>query len=278
MTTRIDTRFAELAKEGRPAFVTFLMAGDPDPKTSLDIIKALPKAGADIIEIGMPFTDPMADGPAIQAAGLRALKAGMTLRKTLELVRGFRKDDDTTPLVLMGYYNPIYIYGVDKFLADAKAAGVDGLIIVDLPPEEDEELCLPAMKAGLNFIRLATPTTDDKRLPAVLANTSGFVYYVSITGITGAASADAAVVGEAVARIKRHTKLPVCVGFGIRTPESARAIAQTANGAVVGTALVDALRASLDGEGRATAKTVTDVADLVASLAQGVRGAKQAAE
>ena len=190
MTTRIDARFAELAKQGRSAFVTFLMAGDPDPKTSLDIIKALPKAGADIIEIGMPFTDPMADGPSIQAAGLRALKAGMTLKKTLEMVRGFRKDDNATPLVLMGYYNPIYIYGVDKFLADAKTAGVDGLIIVDLPPEEDTELCIPAMKAGLNFIRLATPTTDDKRLPAVLANTSGFVYYVSITGITGSASAD----------------------------------------------------------------------------------------
>ena len=185
MTTRIDATFAELAKQGRSAFVTFLMAGDPDPKTSLDIIKALPKAGADIIEIGMPFTDPMADGPSIQAAGLRALKGGMTLKKTLEMVRGFRKDDAATPLVLMGYYNPIYIYGVDKFLADAKTAGVDGLIIVDLPPEEDTELCLPAMKAGLNFIRLATPTTDDKRLPAVLANTSGFVYYVSITGITG---------------------------------------------------------------------------------------------
>ena len=226
------------------------MAGDPDPETSLDIIKALPKAGADIIEIGMPFTDPMADGPSIQAAGLRALKAGMTLKKTLEMVRGFRKDDDATPLVLMGYYNPIYIYGVDKFLADAKTAGVDGLIIVDLPPEEDNELCLPAMKAGLNFIRLATPTTDDKRLPAVLANTSGFVYYVSITGITGSASADSKAVGEAVARIKRHTKLPVCVGFGIRTPEAARAIAENADGAVVGTALVDALRGSLDAEGR----------------------------
>jgi tryptophan synthase alpha chain len=226
----------------------------------------------------MPFTDPMADGPAIQAAGLRALKAGMTLRKTLDLVRAFRKDDATTPLVLMGYYNPIYIYGVDKFLVDAKSAGVDGLIIVDLPPEEDAELCLPAMKAGLNFIRLATPTTDDKRLPAVLANTSGFVYYVSITGITGSASADTAVVGEAVARIKRHTKLPVCVGFGIRTPEAARGIAANADGAVVGTALVDALRGSLDKEDRATAKTVAAVSDLVASLAQGVRGAKQAAE
>jgi tryptophan synthase alpha chain len=278
VTTRIDARFAELAKQGRSAFVTFVMAGDPDPATALDIIKALPKAGADMIEIGMPFTDPMADGPSIQAAGLRALKAGMTLRKTLELVRGFRKDDDTTPLVLMGYYNPIYIYGVEKFLGDAKTAGVDGLIIVDLPPEEDTELCIPAMKAGLNFIRLATPTTDDKRLPAVLANTSGFVYYVSITGITGSAAADIAAVTEAVARIKRHTKLPVCVGFGIRTPEAARAIAQNADGAVVGTALVDALRASLDAEGRATAKTVDAVAGLVASLAQGVRGAKQAAE
>ncbi|WP_291847602.1 tryptophan synthase subunit alpha [Bradyrhizobium sp.] len=278
MTTRIDATFAELARQGRSAFVTFLMAGDPDPKTSLDLIKALPKAGADIIEIGMPFTDPMADGPSIQAAGLRALKAGMTLKKTLAMVRGFRNDDTTTPLVLMGYYNPIYIYGVDRFLADAKTAGVDGLIIVDLPPEEDGELCLPAMKAGLNFIRLATPTTDDKRLPAVLANTSGFVYYVSITGITGSAGADSTAVGEAVARIKRHTKLPVCVGFGIRTPDAARAIAQNANGAVVGTALVDALKANLDAEGRATAGTVTAVADLVSSLAEGVRSARQAAE
>src|SRR5437763_2524368 len=268
MTTRIDARFAQLAKEGRSAFVTFLMAGDPDPATSLEIIKALPKAGADVIEIGMPFTDPMADGPSIQAAGLRALKAGMTLKKTLELVRGFRKDDNITPIVLMGYYNPIYIYGVDKFLTDAKTAGIDGLIIVDLPPEEDDELCLPAMKAGLNFIRLATPTTDDKRLPAVLANTSGFVYYVSITGITGAASADSTAVSEAVARIKRHTTLPVCVGFGIRNPETAGAIAQIADGAVVGTALVDALHGSLDAEGRATAKTVAAAADLVASLAQ----------
>jgi len=278
VTTRIDACFARLTKEGRSAFITFLMAGDPDPATSLAIIKALPKAGADIIEIGMPFTDPMADGPAIQAAGLRALKAGMTLKKTLDLVRAFRAGDATTPLVLMGYYNPIYIYGVDRFLADAKSAGVDGLIIVDLPPEEDTELCLPAMQAGLNFIRLATPTTDDKRLPAVLANTSGFVYYVSITGITGSASADANVVGEAVARIKRHTKLPVCVGFGIRTPQAARGIAAHADGAVVGTALVDALRGSLDPDGRATAKTVNAVAGLVASLAQGVRGAKQAAE
>ncbi len=278
MTTRIDARFAELKKQGRSAFVTFLMAGDPDPATSLAIVKALPQAGADIIEIGMPFTDPMADGPSIQAAGLRALKAGMTLKKTLAMVGEFRKGDTATPIVLMGYYNPIYIYGVDRFLVDAKSAGVDGLIIVDLPPEEDAELCLPAMKAGLNFIRLATPTTDDKRLPAVLANTSGFVYYVSITGITGSASANTAVVGEAVARIKRHTGLPVCVGFGIRTPEAARGIAETADGAVVGTALVDALAGSLDATGHATARTVGAVADLVSALAQGVRGAKQAAE
>ena len=278
MTTRIDTRFAELKQEGRAAFVTFVMCGDPDLATSLEIIKALPKAGADIIEIGMPFTDPMADGPAIQAAGLRALKAGTTLKKTLQVVRDFRAGDNATPIVLMGYYNPIYIYGVDTFLADAKSAGVDGLIIVDLPPEEDTELCIPAMNAGLNFIRLATPTTDDKRLPAVLANTSGFVYYVSITGITGSASADTAQVSSAVARIKRHTQLPVCVGFGIRTPDAARGIAQAANGAVVGSALIDALRATLDSEGRATAKTVPAVADLAAALAQGVRGAKQAAE
>jgi tryptophan synthase alpha chain len=278
VTTRIEARFAELKRQRRSAFVSFVMAGDPDPITSLGIVKALPKSGADLIEIGMPFTDPMADGPSIQAAGLRALKAGMTLKKTLALVGEFRKDDDTTPLVLMGYYNPIYIYGVEKFLIDAKAAGVDGLIIVDLPAEEDDELCLPALKAGLNFIRLATPTTDDKRLPAVLANTSGFVYYVSITGITGAAAADSKVVAEAVARIKRHTDLPVCVGFGIKTPATARAIAERADGAVVGTALVDALRASLDADGHATAGTVDAVADLAASLSQGVRGADQAAE
>jgi tryptophan synthase alpha chain len=279
VTTRIDARFAELAKEGRSAFVTYVMAGDPDPATSLEVIKALPKAGADVIELGIPFTDPMADGPSIQAAGLRALKVGMTLKKTLELVQSFRKHDNATPLVLMGYYNPIYIYGVDKFLADAKSAGVDGLIVVDLPPEEDAELCIPALKAGLNFIRLATPTTDDKRLPAVLANTSGFVYYVSVTGITGGAAADSKVVGDAVARIKRHTKLPVCVGFGIRTPDAARAIAERADGSVVGTALVDALRSSLDAEGRATGKTVNAVAELAAALAQGVRAAKkQAAE
>src|SRR5271169_6372028 len=278
MSTRIDQRFAALAGEGRCGLVTFLMAGDPDPETSLAIIKALPQAGADVIEIGMPFTDPMADGPAIQAAGLRALQAGQNMVKTLELVRRFRRGEDATPIVLMGYYNPIYIYGVERFLADAVAAGVDGLIVVDLPPEEDTELCLPALAAGLNFIRLATPTTDDKRLPAVLANTSGFVYYVAIAGITGAASADANVVGQAVSRIKKHTSLPVCVGFGIRTPENARSIAERADGSVVGTALVDALHGSLDSEGRATAKTVGAVADLVAALAQGVRGAKQAAE
>jgi tryptophan synthase alpha chain len=278
MTTRIDARFAELRKQRRSAFITFLMAGDPDIDTSLAIVKALPKAGADVIEIGMPFTDPMADGPAIQASGLRALKAGMTLKKTLALVRDFRAGDNATPIVLMGYYNPIYIYGVDKFVADAKAAGVDGLILVDLPAEEDAELCIPALAAGLNFIRLVPPTADDKRLSVVLENTSGFVYYVSITGITGAAAADITAVTEAVARIKRHTKLPVCVGFGIRTPEAARAVAENADGAVVGTALVDALRGSLDAEGRATAKTVGSVADVVAALARGVRGAKQAAE
>ena len=274
MSTRIDTRFAELRKQGRAAFVTFLMAGDPDPATSLAIIQALPEAGADIIEIGMPFTDPMADGPAVQAAGRRALDAGMTLAKTLQMIRDFRKSEGSTPVVLMGYYNPIYIYGVERFLVDAKAAGVDGLIVVDLPPEEDSELCIPAMKAGLNFIRLATPTTDDKRLPAVLANTSGFVYYVSITGITGSAAADSAAVGAAVGRIKRHTDLPVCVGFGIRTPEAARGIAEGADGAVVGSALVDALSGSLDTGGKATAGTVNAVAGLVASLAAGVRSAR----
>jgi len=276
--TRLEETFASLRRRGERALMPYFTAGDPSLDATRRLVVEAAKRGADVIELGIPFTDPMADGPSIQAAGLRALKGGMTLKKTLELVRGFRKDDNVTPLVLMGYYNPIYIHGVDKFLVDAKSAGVDGLIIVDLPPEEDTELCLPAMKAGLNFIRLATPTTDDKRLPAVLANTSGFVYYVSITGITGSAAADSAAVGEAVARIKRHTKLPVCVGFGIRTPEAARAIAENANGAVVGTALVDALRGSLDAEGRATAKSVTAVADLVASLAQGVRGAKQAAE
>ena len=277
MTTRIDRRFAALKQEGRAALVTFTMAGDPDYDTSLAIAKALPKAGADVIELGMPFTDPMADGPAIQAAGVRALKGGQRMTKTLALVREFRKNDDATPIVLMGYYNPIYIYGVDRFLVDAKAAGVDGLIVVDLPPEEDEELCLPTLKAGLNFIRLATPTTDDKRLPAVLSNTSGFVYYVSITGITGAAAPDAGKVSAAVARIKRHTKLPVAVGFGVRTAEQARAIAENADGVVVGSALVDALRASLDKDGKAGPETVKAVTSLVSALADGVRSARRVA-
>jgi tryptophan synthase alpha chain len=278
MTTRIDQRFADLKREGRAALVTFTMAGDPDTKTSLAILKELPKAGADVIELGMPFTDPMADGPAIQAGGLRALNAGQDMDKTLGMVRAFRKTDDATPIVLMGYYNPIYIYGVDRFLKDVKAAGVDGLIVVDLPPEEDEELCLPALKAGLNFIRLSTPTTDDKRLPAVLANTSGFVYYVSITGITGAAAPDVSKVTEAVARIKRHTELPVAVGFGVRTAKQARAIAAGAEGVVVGSALVNAIKDSLDKKGKATARTVKAVTGLVAELAEGVRGAKKSAE
>ncbi|MBI3705175.1 MAG: tryptophan synthase subunit alpha [Rhizobiales bacterium] len=276
-TTRIDARFAALKQQGRAALVTFTMAGDPDYASSLAIAKALPKAGADVIELGMPFTDPMADGPAIQAAGLRALKAGARMSKTLNLVREFRTGDDATPIVLMGYYNPIYIYGVDKFLIDAKAAGVDGLIVVDLPPEEDEELCLPALKAGLNFIRLATPTTDDKRLPAVLNNTSGFVYYVSIAGVTGTAAPDASKVGAAVTRIKRHTDLPVAVGFGVRTAEQARAIAQCADAVVVGSALVDALGKSLDSGGKAGPGTVKAVTDLVAELAAGVRAARRVA-
>jgi tryptophan synthase alpha chain len=277
MTTRIERRFAALKQEGRAALVTFTMAGDPDYATSLAVAKALPQAGADVIELGMPFTDPMADGPAIQAAGLRALAAGQNTKKTLELVRQFRAGDDETPIVLMGYYNPIYIYGVDKFLADAKAAGVDGLIVVDLPPEEDAELCIPALKAGLNFIRLATPTTDDKRLSAVLNNTSGFVYYVSITGITGAAAPDTGKVTAAVARIKRHTQLPVAVGFGVRTAEQARAIAEGADGVVVGSALVSAVKDSLGQDGKAGPGTVKAVADLVSALAQGVRAARRVA-
>jgi tryptophan synthase alpha chain len=273
VSTRIDTRLAQVKAERRAALVTFIMCGDPDLGTTLEILKTLPQAGADVIELGMPFTDPMADGPSIQAAGLRALSAGATLKKTLQVVRDFRASDNATPIVLMGYYNPIYIYGVDHFLIDAKSAGVDGLIIVDLPPEEDEELCLPALKAGLNFIRLATPTTDDKRLPTVLKNTSGFVYYVSITGITGAASANAAQVGAAVARIKSHTQLPVCVGFGVKNAENARAIAAEADGVVVGSAIIDAMRATLDKDNRATPKTVSTVRDLVADLAKGVRAA-----
>jgi tryptophan synthase alpha chain len=276
MTGRIDRRFAALRDENRAALVTFTMAGDPDRDTALAILQALPAAGADVIELGMPFTDPMADGPAIQAAGLRALKAGQDMKRTLALIRDFRRGDDATPVVLMGYYNPIYVYGPERFLADAKSAGVDGLIVVDLPPEEDAELCLPALKAGLNFIRLATPTTDDKRLPTVLKNTSGFVYYVSITGITGSTAPDPGEVKDAVARIKRHTKLPVCVGFGVRTAEQARAIAQTGDGVVVGSALVDTVRQSLDANGKATKATVSSVAALVRALADGVRGAAKA--
>jgi len=273
MPTRIDRRFEDLARQNRAALVTFVMAGDPDLETCLAILKALPKAGADVIELGMPFTDPMADGPAIQAAGLRALAAGTTLAKTLALTANFRKSDSTTPIVLMGYYNPVYVYGVEAFLRDAKAAGVDGLIIVDLPPEEDSELCLPALAAGLNFIRLATPTTDDARLPAVLAHTSGFVYYVSITGITGAAAPEPAKVASAVSRIKAHTKLPVAVGFGVKNAGSAAAIAAHANGVVVGSAIVEALRASLDRHGKATEKSVEAVVGLVADIAKGVQSA-----
>jgi tryptophan synthase alpha chain len=276
MSTRIDRRFAALKSEGRAALVSFVMAGDPDYESSLAIAKALPQAGADVIELGMPFTDPMADGPAIQAAGLRALSSGQTMKRTLSLVREFRRGDDATPVVLMGYYNPIYIYGVQKFLTDAEAAGVDGFIVVDLPPEEDEEFCLPALKAGFNFIRLATPTTDDKRLPAVLKNTSGFVYYVSVTGITGSAAPDAARVAAAVARIKRHTKLPVCVGFGVRTAEQARVFAQCTDGVAIGSALVEAVRTSLRNDGKATAETVASVAALVRALAEGVRSARTA--
>jgi tryptophan synthase alpha chain len=275
MTTRIDRRFTRLKQEGRAALLTFVTAGDPDYATSLAIVKAAPAAGADVLELGMPFTDPMADGPAVQASSLRALKAGQTLRKTLDLVRAFRAGDGDTPIVLMGYYNPIYIYGVDRFLTDATTAGVDGLIVVDLPAEEDDELCLPALKAGLNFIRLATPTTDDKRLPAVLTNTSGFVYYVSITGITGMATPEFSRVAQAVARIKRHTDLPIAVGFGVKNAEHARAIAQGADGVVVGSALVEAIRTSLDANGKATARTVTAVTDLIAALAEGVRSAKR---
>ncbi len=277
MSTRLTDKFALCAREGRAALVNFIMAGDPDPETALKLLTALPKAGADVIELGMPFSDPMADGPSIQLAGQRALQSGMTLAKTLALVAAFRRTDTQTPIILMGYYNPIYVHGVEAFLKEAKTAGVDGLIIVDLPPEMDEELCLPALDAGLNFIRLATPTTDDKRLPAVLKNTSGFVYYVSITGITGMAIANYDAVGAAVARIKRHTALPVAVGFGVKTPQNAAAIAAHADGVVVGTALVDALRGSLDKDGKATEKTVSAVTDLVSALSEGVRSVKRMA-
>ncbi|MBU1174215.1 MAG: tryptophan synthase subunit alpha [Alphaproteobacteria bacterium] len=271
--TRIDRRFAECAAENRPAFVTFVMAGDPDPDTAQAILDGLPGAGADLIELGMPFSDPMADGPAIQLAGQRALAAGETLTGTIGRVRRFRQKDDRTPIMLMGYYNPIYIYGVERFVADAAAAGVDGLIVVDLPAEEDSELCLPAIGAGLNFIRLTTPTTDDRRLPTVLINTSGFVYYVSMTGITGAAITNRAAIGAAVKRIKSHTDLPVAVGFGIKTPEDAAIIGRDADGVVVGSALVSAIATSLDC-GKATAGTIEAVHKLVRELASGVRRAR----
>ena len=274
MTARMDKRFADLAAEGRPALVTYFMAGDPDFDTSLAIMKALPTAGSDIIELGMPFSDPMADGPAIQLAGQRALKGGQTLARTLEIARLFREDDAKTPIVLMGYYNPIYIYGVERFLDDALACGIDGLIVVDLPPEMDDELCIPALRKDINFIRLATPTTDDKRLPKVLENTSGFVYYVSMNGITGSALPDPGLVGGAVARIKSHTKLPVCVGFGVKTPEHAKAIGASADGVVVGTAIVNQVASSLTGDGRSTEATVPGVETLVRGLSAGVRSAR----
>lgn len=274
MTNRIEVRFAALKEEGRPGLVTFIMAGDPDPGTTLSILKGMPEAGADLIEIGMPFSDPMADGPSIQLAGQRALKGGQTLRKTLEIVSEFRKGDTQTPIILMGYYNPIYIYGNETFLADAKAAGADGLIIVDLPPEADDELCLPAKDHGINFIRLATPTTDAGRLPRVLANSSGFLYYVSITGITGAAAPDPDKVAASVKAIKKHTDLPVAVGFGVKTGEQAAAIGRGADAVVVGSALVSAIADTLDQDGKATAKTASAVHDMVSELAKGVRSVK----
>ena len=274
MTARMDKKFADLKAEGRPALVTYFMGGDPDYDTSLAIMKALPGAGADVIELGAPFSDPMADGPAIQLAGQRALKNGHSLRKTLEMARDFRRSDDTTPIVVMGYYNPIYIYGVERFLDDALDAGIDGLIVVDLPPEMDDELCIPALRKDINFIRLTTPTTDDKRLPKVLSNTSGFVYNVSMTGITGSALRDPSVIAGAVQRIKKSTDLPVCVGFGVKTAEHARLIGASADGVVVGTAIVNQVATSLDKDGRATADTVQSVATFVRGLATGVRSAR----
>lgn len=274
MTTRIETRFEALKAQGRPALVTFVMAGDPDAGTTLEVLRALPGAGADVIELGMPFSDPMADGPAIQRAGLRALQGGETLASTLDTVRAFRREDAATPIILMGYYNPVFIYGVERFVADAKAAGVDGLIVVDLPPEMDRELCLPAIEGGLSFIRLATPTTDEKRLPAVLANTSGFVYYVSVNGITGSAAPDTGAVAAAVARIKAKTPLPVCVGFGVRTAEQAAAIGRHADGVVVGSALVAAME---DAREAGTPAMVEAVSSLVRELAGGLAQARLAA-
>lgn len=274
MTVRMDNRFAAVKAEGRPALVTYFMGGDPDFETSLGIMKALPGAGSDIIELGMPFSDPMADGPAVQMAGQRALKGGQTLSKTLDLAREFRKSDNETPIVMMGYYNPIYVYGVDKFLDDAIAAGIDGLIVVDLPPEMDDELCIPALAKGINFIRLATPTTDDKRLPAVLKNTSGFVYYVSMNGITGSALPDPSLISGAVKRIKGHTALPVCVGFGVKTADHAKAIGASADGVVVGTAIVQQIAGSLTRDGKAGPDTIASVVTLVRGLATGVRAAR----
>ncbi len=272
--SRLEHRFATLRAEGRAGFVTFTMAGDPDYETSLQILRGLPAAGASVIEIGMPFSDPMADGPAVQAAGQRALRAGMTLEKTLNLVSAFRERDRETPIVLMGYYNPIYIYGVERFLQRALSAGVDGLIVVDLPPEEDSELCEPTLRAGLHWIRLATPTTDRMRLPRVLQNTSGFLYYVSVMGITGTRSATETSIREAIAHLREHCDLPIAVGFGIKTPEQAAAVAKVADAAVVGSALVDKVKQGLDSEGRPTDSLVSQVLSLVSSLADGVRRAR----
>jgi tryptophan synthase alpha chain len=275
--TRIDQRFAALKREGRAGLVTFITAGDPDYDTSLAILKALPAAGADVVELGMPFSDPMADGPAIQASSQRALKAGQTMKKTLSMVKAFRAEDDTTPIVLMGYYNPIYIYPVDRFIADAVDAGVDGLIVVDVPPEEDEEIRPAATAGGLNLIRLATPTTDAKRLPAVLANTSGFVYYVSIAGITGTAAPDITAVGTHVGRIKAHTSLPIAVGFGVKTEEQVRELSNIAEGVVVGSALVSAIAESLDADGKATDETKSKPLGLVERLSSALRQPAEAA-
>jgi len=274
--SRLERRFQALREAGRGGLVTFITAGDPDPDTGFELFRRLPEAGADIIELGIAFTDPMADGPAIQAANLRALKAGVTLTKTLDMVRRFRTADDDTPVILMGYFNPIYSYGVERFLTDAISAGVDGLIMVDMPPEEDAELCLPALAAGVAFIRLATPTTDDERLPTVLRNTSGFVYYVSITGITGAASAADADVETAVNRLRRHTDLPIAVGFGIKTPDQAAAVAKVADAAVVGSAIVSRIAENLDESGTALPQLADSVLELVSGLADGVRGARTA--
>ena len=269
--TRIDETFRNLKKEGRAAFVAFITAGDPDLETSIKILKGLPEAGADIIELGMPFSDPMADGPAIQASSLRALNSGQTMVKTLGMVADFRVSNSTTPIILMGYYNPIYSYGVEKFLSDAKKAGVDGLIIVDLPPEEESELCLPALNVGINFIYLTAPTSSDERLPAVLRHASGFVYYVSITGITGTKKAAVGDIEKSIARIRAQSDLPVAVGFGISTPQDVADVAQVADGVVVGSALVKTIEAGLENDGKAGPNLVKDVLSLAGELAAGVR-------